>query len=75
MELDVRAIGDPAAMDGIAAAIDFNDPVALGAGIEAAVALGGPDAVDFLELMANHHDHALAARAAAALDRLRQRDR
>ncbi|MCE9577300.1 MAG: hypothetical protein K8W52_29395 [Deltaproteobacteria bacterium] len=68
------AIGDPSAMSGLADAVDFNDPVALGIAIEAAVALGGPDANDFLELIANHHDPRLAARAKDGLARIKRRE-
>ncbi len=68
------AIGDPAAVAGLADAVDFTNPVALGAAIEAAVALGGPDANDFLELIANHHDPRLAARAKDGLARIKRRE-
>jgi hypothetical protein len=68
------AIGDPAAVAAIAGAVDFNDPDALGAAIEAAVALGGPDATDFLTMIATgHHDRDLADRAQAGLARLARR--
>ncbi|HTJ43970.1 MAG TPA: HEAT repeat domain-containing protein [Kofleriaceae bacterium] len=68
------AIGDPSAVAAITSAVDFDDRDALSTAIEAAIALGGPDADDFLELIATgHHDSDLAARARDGLRRLARR--
>src|SRR5205823_1427404 len=68
------AIGDPSAVSAIAAAVDFEDRDALATAIEAAIALGGPDAEDFLEMIATgHHDRDLAARAREGLRRMARR--
>jgi hypothetical protein len=69
------AIGDPSAVSAIASSVDFEDRAQLETAIEAAVALGGTDAREFLELIATgHHDPDLAARARNGLRRLAQRD-
>jgi hypothetical protein len=68
------AIGDPSAVSAIAGAVDFDDRDQLTTAIEAAIALGGPDADDFLQMIATgHHDADLAARAKEGLDRIARR--
>jgi hypothetical protein len=68
------SIGDPSAVAAITGAVDFEDRDALSTAIEAAIALGGPDADDFLQMIATgHHDSELAARARDGLRRLERR--
>jgi hypothetical protein len=69
------AIGDPSAVSAIAGAVDFDDREQLTTAIEAAIALGGPDADDFLEMIATgHHDSDLASRAKEGLERIARRN-
>jgi hypothetical protein len=68
------AIGDPSAVSAIAGAADFDDREQLTTAIEAAIALGGPDADDFLQMIATgHHDADLASRAREGLERIARR--
>jgi hypothetical protein len=68
------ALGDPAAVPLLADSADFNDPAELASIIEAVTALGGDEAIEFLEMMAaGSTDVGLAERARQGIERIRRR--
>jgi HEAT repeat protein len=68
------AIGDPRAVAALVHDVDFQDYDRLRTLIEAVTALGGEDAVDFLEFVASGHPDAdIKRRASEGLERLRRR--
>ncbi len=69
------ALGDPTAVPVLTAQVDLADPDALVRTIDAVIALGGPDADAFLQVVAAHPDAAIAARARAGLATLAKRSR
>jgi hypothetical protein len=65
------ALRDPRAVKSLARAADFADADTMRSLIEAVTAIGGPEAVEFLELVASgHSDPDMRQRAQEGLDRL-----
>lgn len=68
------ALRDPRAVKSLARAADFADADTMRSLIEAVTAIGGPEAVEFLELVASgHSDDDMRQRAQEGLDRLGRR--
>jgi hypothetical protein len=68
------ALGDPTAVPLLADSADFNDPAELASIIEAVTALGGDEAIEFLEMLAaGSTDVGLAERAKQGIERIRRR--
>lgn len=67
------ALADPAVVPALTARVDLADRERLTATVEAVIAIGGPDAEAFLQVLASHRDPAIAAHARDGLDRLRRR--
>ncbi|MBK7073926.1 MAG: hypothetical protein IPH44_16650 [Myxococcales bacterium] len=67
------ALGDPATVSALTAQVDLSDAARLGATLDAVIAIGGPDAEAFLQVLTAHRSPDVAARATAGLAELRQR--
>ncbi len=68
------ALRDPRAVKSLARAADFADADTMRSLVEAVTAIGGPEAVEFLELLASgHSDPDMRQRAQEGLDRLERR--
>lgn len=64
------ALGDRAVVPALIARIELAERAALPVRLDAVASLGGPDAEDFLRVLADHADPVVAARARAGLARL-----
>jgi hypothetical protein len=68
------ALRDPRAVKALARRADFADPDTMRALVEAVTAIGGPEAIEFLELVASGHaDADMRQRAQEGLERLGRR--
>lgn len=67
------ALGDPATVPALTARVELGDAARLGATLDAVIAIGGPDAEAFLQVLTAHRSPAVAARATAGLAELRAR--
>lgn len=67
------ALGDPATVAALTAQVDLSDAGRLSATLDAVIAIGGPDAEAFLQVLTAHRSPDVAARATAGLAELRQR--
>jgi hypothetical protein len=73
---DLVALRDPRAVKPLARRADFADPETMRALVEAVTAIGGQEAIDFLELVAGGHAEAdMRERAREGLERLGRRQR
>lgn len=66
------ALGDPRAVKALTDGVDLADRERLTTVIEACIAIGGPDAEDFLRVLTSHADPDIAAHSARGLARLRR---
>lgn len=70
------ALGDARAVGPLVKRADFRDPERMKTIVEAVTAIGGDEAVDFLEMVATgHSDRDMRERAAEGLERLKRRNR
>ncbi len=70
------ALRDPRAVQPLARRADFADPDTMRQLVEAVTAIGGPEAVEFLEMVAGgHDDRDMRERAREGLERLGRRQR
>ena len=68
------ALRDPSGVSALIKEVDFNSYEELAVTMEAISAIGGDDAIEFLEFVASgHSDDELRARAKESLERLRKR--
>lgn len=67
------ALGDPATVSALTARVDLGDAARLSATLDAVIAIGGPDAEAFLQVLTAHRSPDVAARATAGLAELRRR--
>lgn len=66
------SLRDPRAVEPLAKRADFKDPDRLKTIIEAVTAIGGDDAAQFLELVADHPDADVRQRASEGLERIKK---
>ncbi len=70
------ALRDPRAVEPLARRANFADPATMRQLVEAVSAIGGPDAIEFLEMVAGgHDDQDMRERAREGLERLGRRQR